>query len=256
MTADEVKKVTFEKVMRGYRVEDVDDFLMQVAAELERLNTALNTKEAATSREQEDTESKMYVLAQKVEEYRGMEETLKTALINAQRMGETVVKEARQKADAMVRDASGKAELLRQQAEEEIARERQTLEGLQAEVSRFKATVLNMYKQHIESLSALDVPVEEAAEYLNNTFPPYTEAPQAEAVPEAMMAPPEQPAPQAPEAAVAAGEETPLIPDNKQQAVIDAGIDPGPPSAEFNTSVNLFEGVPIPGEEPADTEQP
>lgn len=44
----------------------------------------------------------MYILAEKVDQYRNDEETLKTALLNAQRMGESVIHEARQKAETII----------------------------------------------------------------------------------------------------------------------------------------------------------
>ncbi len=197
MTVEDIRGVTFETVRKGYRVEDVDDYLQQVAVDMERLimardalqnerdaafserDSAFAERDAASSdngatnaqiqsliEAKEDAENKMYILAEKVEEYRGQEDTLTTALINAQRMGETVVKEAKQKAENMIREATGHAELLRQRAEQEIERERGTLEKLTAEVTRFKATILNLYKQHIESLSAMDPPVIRAEEVL------------------------------------------------------------------------------------------
>lgn len=169
MTSDDVRQVQFEKVKQGYRPEDVDDYLMHVAAEMDALAAAgadaqrlIAQAEAAKA----DAESKMYILAQKVEEYREQEDTIKTTLLNAQRMGETVVKEAKQKADTLVRDATGQAELLHQQAEQEIDSERYLLENLRNQVTQFKATVLTLYKQHIESMSALDAPVAETDEAL------------------------------------------------------------------------------------------
>ncbi len=39
MNAEDIRNVTFDKVMRGYRPEEVDACLDQVAAELERLQT-------------------------------------------------------------------------------------------------------------------------------------------------------------------------------------------------------------------------
>lgn len=183
MTAEDVRSVTFEQVRKGYKPEDVDDFLLQAATDMQRLEAERDTaiaEKAAFAAEQnaliverdnavaakEDAEAKMYVLAGKVEEYRGQEETLKTALINAQRMGETVVYEAKQKADSLLRDATEKADRLRQSAEDDSERERRTLENLQNEVKNFKTTILNLYKQHIESLSALDPPVEKAEKAL------------------------------------------------------------------------------------------
>ena len=86
LSSEEIRSITFEKSMRGYRTEDVDAFLEQVAAGVDQLNA-----------EREDLEKKLYILAQKVEEYRSEEETLKSALINAQRLGENVIHSAKDK---------------------------------------------------------------------------------------------------------------------------------------------------------------
>lgn len=161
MTAENIRETEFATVKRGgYNPEDVDDFLKHVAMEMEALEAA-----------RDDAENKMYILAQKVEEYRGLEDTLKTALINAQRMGETVVHEAKQKADAMVREATGKARTIKEQAQAEIEAEYESLEKLRDEVGQFKSTILTLYKQHIESLSALDTAVDHVEEFLDENQP-------------------------------------------------------------------------------------
>ena len=250
MTSTDIKNVTFEKAMRGYRAEDVDAFLSEVARTVEELTAELQEEQIKTQQFQNeieivrkdvmeaadarvsDAENKMYILAQKVEEYRGQEDTLKTALINAQRMGETVVHEAKQKAESMVREATGQAELLHQQAEQDIAREQLTLEKLQAEVTRFKATILNLYKQHIESLSELDTPLEHIQGVLEGQES-YVYEEESVEMPEYQnyggnynVAEPE-------------------VPDYKQEAAEEAGIETAPPEPERAPTVNLFEGVQI-----------
>lgn len=151
MNVEDIHNVTFDRVMRGYKPEEVDEYLDKVAAQLEKLEAEkadLRTKNA-------DTEKKMYILAEKVEQYRGEEETLKTALLNAQRMGESVILEARQKAETILYDATNKANLARNEMLEKIAEEELLLSRLKAEVAHFKSEILNLYKQHIESLSLL-----------------------------------------------------------------------------------------------------
>lgn len=144
MNVEDIHNVTFDRVMRGYRPEEVDAYLDQVAAELERLQT-----------EKGDLEKKMNILAEKVAQYRNDEETLKTALLNAQRMGESVIHEARQKAETILYDATNKANQARDEALEKVAEEELLLSRLKAEVAHFKSEILNLYKQHIESLSLL-----------------------------------------------------------------------------------------------------
>lgn len=144
ISPQEIRTVTFDKTMRGYRTEDVDAFLQQVAEQIEQITA-----------EKEDKEQKLYILAQKIEEYRKDEDNLKTALLNAQRMGENVIKEAKQKAESILREAGIKAEDITRAANEQVQEEQLQLESIKAEVAQFKNSVLSLYKQHIESLSTL-----------------------------------------------------------------------------------------------------
>ena len=145
MTVDDIRNAVFDKTLgRGYRMDQVDEFLAQVAAEFER-----------KEREKEDIEKKLYILAEKVDQYRNDEETLKTALLNAQRMGESVIYEARQKAETIVYDANNKASRLREEARQVVADAEEELRSLKAEVTHFKKNILDMYRQHIELLSVL-----------------------------------------------------------------------------------------------------
>ena len=113
ISPQEIRTVTFDKAVRGYRTEDVDAFLQQVAEQMEQLTA-----------EKEDKEQKLYILAQKIEEYRKDEDNLKTALLNAQRMGENVIKEAKQKAESILREAGIKAEDITRAATEQVQEEK------------------------------------------------------------------------------------------------------------------------------------
>lgn len=149
-TAEEIRSQTFEKAMRGYRPEDVHAFLAQVAATVEELNA-----------QKADTEHKLAILAQKVEEYRGQEESLKAALLNAQRMGDNMLHEAKQKGDSILNEAMTKAKKMMDLAQERERDEKESLQRLESEVAGFKANILGLYQQHIESLTQIDQKVSE-----------------------------------------------------------------------------------------------
>ncbi len=151
LSSEEIRSVTFEKALRGYRTEDVDAFLEQMAAGVDQLIA-----------EKEDIEKKLYILAQKVEEYRADEDALKSALLNAQRLGENVIHEARAKGDSIIREATGKAQRILEAADEREKEEKERLRALEAEITSFKGRVLSLYQEHIEALSRLDESVNEA----------------------------------------------------------------------------------------------
>lgn len=150
MTPKEIRTVTFEKQMGGYRRDDVDAFLKQMADEMEKLQ-----------KEKDDMESKLYVLADKIETYRKDEDNVKMAMLNAQRMADSVVREAKKKSEEILRQAGIKADDVVQAAREQVEDEKSELLRLQGEVAKFKSDVMSLYRQHIESLATLpDAPTQ------------------------------------------------------------------------------------------------
>ena len=135
IASEDVRRVTFERAMRGYRCEDVDDYLKQVADSMDTL-----------SAENDDLQKKLVVLAQRIDQYRAEEDTLRTTMINAQRLGENVIKEAKQKAAEIIRAATIRAEV-------ELAK--QELITLRKEADNFKKTLIGMYREHIEVISKI-----------------------------------------------------------------------------------------------------
>ena len=144
IASEDVRRVTFERAMRGYRCEDVDDYLKQVADSMDAL-----------SAENEDLQKKLVVLAQRIDQYRAEEDTLRTTMINAQRLGENVIREAKQKAAEIIRAANIKSEDREQHARDEVELAHQELITLKKEADSFKKTLMGMYREHIEVLSKI-----------------------------------------------------------------------------------------------------
>lgn len=98
MTGREIKEKKFDKAaMFGYKAEEVDLYLAELAQAVDNMN-----KEKAV------LEKKIEILAGKIEEYRKDEDSMKEALLGAQRLGNTVVAEAQEKAEKMLAEAPGK----------------------------------------------------------------------------------------------------------------------------------------------------
>ena len=99
--AQDIRGITFEKaVFGGYDMASVDAFMEDLANDL-----GLLQKENAVLR------AKMKVLVDKVDEYRSNEDALRTALLTAQKMGLSIEREAREKADALLAEAQAEAGL-------------------------------------------------------------------------------------------------------------------------------------------------
>ena len=61
-------------------------------------------------KEREELAQKLDLLAQKVEEYRRDEESIRTTLLNAQKLADASVREAKHKSEVIIKDATIKGE--------------------------------------------------------------------------------------------------------------------------------------------------
>ena len=166
MKPNEIASKRFDKAMSGYRVDEVDAFLASVAQEM-----------ALLLEEQEELEQKIDFLADKLEEYKRDEDSLKSAVFEAQKLGSSLVRDAKAKAERIVQEANEKAHFITTDAstradaklnecnrrceeiarehEDELAQQTELFERLKTEVSQFKRRMMDTYREHIELLSQL-----------------------------------------------------------------------------------------------------
>ena len=145
LTPQEISEKEFTKaVFGGYDMAVVDEFLEQLSGDY-----------GALYKENAILKSKIKVLVEKVEEYRATEDAMRMALLTAQKMGDNMVKEAKEKSEAIITDATAEAaqrlaELSEQVREEEarlkVAKEATSAytreaAGLTEKISSFLAAV-------------------------------------------------------------------------------------------------------------------
>ena len=171
ISSEDVRHVTFDKAFQGYRREDVDDYLKQVAQAMDDL-----------AAQNDDLQKKLVMLAQRIEKYRTMENSLSTSMINAQRMGDSIIRESKQKAAEIIRSANIKAEDREQRARDDVELAKQEIVTLKGEADSFKRSLIEMYRKHIN---------------LINKLPDYTRRPEDEPVPPSSPAPEQAAAPAA-----------------------------------------------------------
>ena len=110
LTPQEVSGRAFSKAaFGGYNMAMVDEFLDEVTDDY----TALYKENAALK-------AKLKVLVDKVEEYRATEDSMRAALLTAQRMANTMVEEAEEKKKSMLAGAEARAKIGALQGEIEL----------------------------------------------------------------------------------------------------------------------------------------
>jgi len=173
MTPREISEKTFDRTFGfGYRMDTVDEYLEKVAAALQE-----------EIDKNADLEKKLQILADKLTEYRSDEESLRTALLGAQKLGDSVIRESKTKAEIIMRDANIKAEAIVNNAKRQIEREQEGFVHLQEEVSSFKNRLVELYKQHLELISTIPGRHETPMEAAKAAERALDEAPEAEMPP-------------------------------------------------------------------------
>ena len=159
LTPQEVSTHSFSKAsFGGYNMAMVDEFLDELTDDY----TALYKENAALK-------AKLKVLVEKVEEYRATEDSMRATLLTAQRMADSIVKEAEQKRDQMMTQAEIDAKMKITRLKNETAANEERLRQSQAELEKFSAAIRAVCDKEIQLLTELpqrpvELPREEAEE--------------------------------------------------------------------------------------------
>ncbi len=128
ITANDIRTSVFSRAGRGYKVQDVDDFLEEAAVSMEQLQ-----------KENEELVRKLEVLADRIQEYRNDEDSIRSALLTAQKSADKVMKEANEKKEEIIADARQQAEdMLRLSHDKSVAIATETKEKATAVLAEAK----------------------------------------------------------------------------------------------------------------------
>lgn len=218
LTPDVVKSKSFQATGRGaYRAEDVDGFFAEVSASYEQM-----------FKENGELIKKISILANKVEQYKEEEDSLRKALISAQTLADKIVKDARESVEGTLEKAEADAEEMRAKASTEaeeivakakaeadavvlqskkdadeilgsvnrkVMKESLEFEMLQKKAAEFRANLLSLYKEHLGLINSIPEYVEKEMPAIEKAEEPKAEAePEVPTEEETVSAEPEAPA--------------------------------------------------------------
>lgn len=187
LTPDDIVNYPLKQAVKGYKVEQVDDLLDQVADALER-----------AQRDNVELRRKLEVSEQRLAAASETEATLKRTLVTAQRAAEQSLEEAKARAAEHVEDARREAQGLLEQArldaeelrvealrsaraeEAEIRRRRQELEGQIEALRSFEREYRSRLRSHLDEQRRLldevatrpaDLPTDDPEDPSEGTLP-------------------------------------------------------------------------------------
>ena len=163
LTIDEIREVSFRRAGKnGYNAADVDEFIDDVTDTVEQLIAEKN-----------DCMRKMDILASKIEQYREDEETVRNALLTSQKLSDTKIREAQDKADYLIKSAERKSRAILTEAEMATEREKDKFEALHAETAKLRSEIIALYKKHLAMVEEMpkEADVKAKREELDKKYP-------------------------------------------------------------------------------------
>lgn len=145
LTPQEVAEHAFAKsAFGGYNMTMVDEFLDELTDDY----TALYKENAALK-------AKMKVLVDKVEEYRATEDSMRSALLAAQKMASSMVSEAEEKKETLLADAEMEARAKIGALHDEIVFEQKRLNAVKAATKSFVDQTRAICESQLKQLETL-----------------------------------------------------------------------------------------------------
>ena len=149
----EIENKEFKKVLRGYKEEEVDEFLDLVKEDYEQLY-----------RENAELKEKVRLYQDQINKYENIEETLNATLITAQRAAEDTCNAANKKARIIVEEADLKARQVIEQANNSVIEIRKEYDLMVKEFKVFRNKFKSLIKDQMDTIDEIFCDVDESCE--------------------------------------------------------------------------------------------
>jgi len=157
ITPAEIQKKEFTKGVRGYKEEEVDEFLDRITIDLESL-----------IRENDQMRESLKLLTAEAERHRGSEETIFKTLESAKALMTDISQSAEKRADIVLKNAELDAERIRREAQESVERLTEEAVALSHRWELFSARFRNLLETELERFDsfAANLLIEEQSDIL------------------------------------------------------------------------------------------
>ena len=150
---NELKKKSFSKSVRGYSQTEVDeyvDFLVDQYTLLYKQNAEL--------------EKRLHVVSARYEEIADDEESIRSAVLKAQKLSEAMVANARKKADDIVFTIEERCKKTLEENDQKIEKQKEELRLLRRMATEFKDRLYSQYLTHVKLIQEMELPSPEAVD--------------------------------------------------------------------------------------------
>ena len=152
LTPVEIENKEFKKGIRGYREDEVDEFLDIVKEDFENIY-----------RENLDLKEKVRMYNDQINKYENIEETLKATLITAQTAAEDTCSAANKKAKIIVEEAELRSRQIIEQANNRVIEIRKEYDSLVKEFKIFRNKFKSLLEDEIRSVDDIFSDIDESS---------------------------------------------------------------------------------------------
>jgi len=145
LSPSDVNNREFKKSMRGYKRDEVEDFLADVAEDFEKLY-----------KENGILKDKVSVLEERLKHYKDMEETIQKTLVMAQNTAEEAKKNAFKESELIIKDANETGSRIIDRAKNDVVTINHEYDKIKGDFNIFRSKFRNFMNSQIDMFESLE----------------------------------------------------------------------------------------------------
>jgi len=146
ITPIDIQKKEFHRSFRGYNEEEVKDFLEKITLSYEMIY-----------KENQDLKEKVQELEEKLKQYRDLEDTLKKAVVMAEKTAEEVKANAQKERDLIIKQAVVKANQILQNTETRCNAMLNQYEEIRRQFLIYKTRFINFLQSQMDLINSCEL---------------------------------------------------------------------------------------------------
>ncbi len=144
LTPMDIHNKEFNRSFRGYKEDEVDQFLDNVVDDFEKLY-----------KDNIELKDKLNSLAEQINQFRTMEKTLKETLVTAQKTADEVIAVAQQKSELIIQEAEEKARQIKEEAERAVIEANREHFEIKKQIKILKSKIRSLLEAQIEQIEQI-----------------------------------------------------------------------------------------------------
>lgn len=156
ISPQDLKRSGFSRSLKGYSTNEVDEYI-----------DFLISKYGEAYAEFQELSHKYQTALNRLDEAKSEESTISATIVNAQKMADAIVNDAKEKASSIKNAVSDSCEEILAAYREKVSIERDKLEQCEKAVAEFKSSLYEAYKHHITMIDGI-MPDEDVTQHMTD----------------------------------------------------------------------------------------